>query len=92
MIRLSEELAVSIEEAAAKSLELYPDWKEASEENLLASQTTDLEALNRISVFLPKEPITVTMASSELLALLVRLAVVRTLLGEHSQNEGLKLI
>ena len=88
MIRLTDELANEIKEAADKSLELYEDWHKLTEAELLDRRLANLEQLSQIGHFLPNKPLRSGLVDESLLMTLVRLAVIQTLLGREIPLTG----
>jgi len=84
MIRVAEDLAVEIEEAAAESLKQYPDWFRKNTGELLGRKFANLEQLGQVADFLPPEPLDNSMVNESLLRILVELAVIQTLLDGNS--------
>jgi len=85
LIRLSDDLAVQIEEAAAESLEQHIEWYNISRGELLDRKFANLEQLAQVAGFLPPIPLDNTMVNESLLRIMVELATIQTLLdGESS--------
>jgi len=84
LFRISDELAVEIEEVAAASVAHYPDWSDKTIEELVLRREKNLTQLNNIDGNLPNIPITREMLHSSTLCILVELAAICLLLTKPS--------
>ena len=83
MLRISDELAVEIEEVAAASVAYYPDWGDKTEAELILRREENLAQLNKIDGVLPKNPLTREFLHASALRILIELAAIRLLLTKQ---------